>query len=119
MLESRAMFVILKADQQRYRVAEQVAVRINETFHAGDSAGSKIAVARHKDLVAVAVPPRYRLNRPHYMRVVWAVPLTPPADHGGYVREWDEKLERPETTLAAAIRLEALGARRATPSRRR
>src|SRR5262249_25568065 len=27
-----------------------------------------------------------------------------------YVREWDEKLQRPETTLSAAIRLEALGA---------
>jgi flagellar basal body P-ring protein FlgI len=110
LLEGRAMFLVLKTDQQRFRVAEQVATRLNETFHGGESAGAKVAIARHKDLVAVAVPPRYRLNRPHYMRVVWAVPLTAPQDQGRYLREWEEKLARPETTLSAAIRLEALGA---------
>jgi len=110
MIEGRAMFLVLKTDQQRFRVAEQVAARLNEAFHGGESAGTKVAVARHKDLVAVAVPPRYRLNRPHYMRVVWAVPLTPPADPTRYLKEWEEKLQRPETTLSAAIRLEALGA---------
>jgi Flagellar P-ring protein len=109
-LDGRAMFLILKTDQQRYRVAEQVAARLNEAFHGGDSPGTKVAVARHKDLVAVAVPPRYRLNRYHFMRVVWAIPLTPPPDATRYVREWEDKLQQPETALAAAIRLEALGA---------
>jgi hypothetical protein len=90
-------------------VAEQVAIRLNETFHAGEAAGTKVAAAKHKDLVAVAVPPRYRLNRPHYMRVVWAVPLTPPADPARYAREQEDKLLKPETTQAAAIKLEALG----------
>jgi Flagellar P-ring protein/HEAT repeats len=109
LLEGRAMFLVLKTDQQRFRVAEQVATRLNEAFHGGDSPGSKVAIARHKDLVAVAVPPRYRLNRPHYMRVVWAVPLAPAQDQGRYLREWEEKLALPETALSAAIRLEALG----------
>jgi hypothetical protein len=110
MIEGRAMFLVLKTDQQRFRVAEQVAARLNETFHGGETAGTKVAIARHKDLIAVAVPPRYRLNRPHYMRVVWAVPLAPPADLTRYLKEWEEKLEQPETALSAAIRLEALGA---------
>lgn len=110
MLESRAMYLVLKTDQQRYRVAEQVAKRINETFHAGDSDSHKVATAKHKDLVAVAVPARYRLNRPHYMRVVWAVPLSAPTNAESYVLEWEEKLNQPETALSAAIRLEALGA---------
>lgn len=109
LLDGRAMYLVLKADQQRYRVAEQVATRLNETFHAGESAGTKVASARHKDLVAVAVPPRYRLNRPHYMRVVWAVPMATPADPARYAQEWEVKLNQPETALAAAIRLEALG----------
>lgn len=109
LLDGRPMYLILKTDQQRYRVAEQVAARLNETFHAGESAGAKVAAAKHKDQVAVAVPPRYRLNRPHYMRVLWAVPLSPPADANRYIREQEEKLLQPETTLAAAIRLEALG----------
>jgi flagellar basal body P-ring protein FlgI len=108
-LDTRAMFLILKTDQQRYRVAEQVATRLNEVFHGGETAGTKVAAARHKDQVAVVVPPRYRLNRFHYMRVVGAVPISPPADPIAYVREWEEKLQQPETSLAAAIRLEALG----------
>jgi hypothetical protein len=33
-----------------------------------------------------------------------------PSDMESYVREWEEKLHRPETTQAAAIRFEALGA---------
>ena len=110
LLDGRAMYLILKTDHQRYRVAEQVATRLNETFHAGESAATKVAAARHKDQVAVAVPPRYRLNRPHYMRVVWGVPLSPPADPLRYIAEQEVKLLQPETTLAAAIRLEALGA---------
>ena len=109
LLDGRPMYLILKTDQQRYRVAEQVAARLNETFHGGDTPGAKVAAAKHKDLVAVAVPPRYRLNRPHYMRVLWAVPLTAPPDLTRYVREQEEKLLQPETTLAAAIKLEALG----------
>jgi hypothetical protein len=109
LLEGRPLYLILKGDQQRYRVAEQVALRLNETFHAGEGAGAKVAVAKHKDLVAVAVPPRYRLNRPHYMRVAWAVPTSPPADTARYVGELEEKLAKPETALAAAIKLEALG----------
>ena len=109
LLDGRPMYLILKTDQQRYRVAEQVSLRLNETFHAGEAAGTKVAVAKHKDQVAVAVPPRYRLNRPHYMRVLWAVPLSPPADPTRYIREQEERLLQPETALAAAIRLEALG----------
>jgi flagellar basal body P-ring protein FlgI len=108
-LETRAMFLVLKTDQQRFRVAEQVANRLNEVFHGGESAGSKIASARHKDLVAVAIPPRYRLNRHHYMRVVRAIPLDPPADLPGYLKDLDGRLQNPETALSAAIRLEALG----------
>lgn len=110
LLDGRPLYLVLKTDQQRYRVAEQIAGRLNETFHAGDTAGTRVAAARHKDLVAVAVPPRYRLNRPHYMRVVWAVPLIPPPDANRYLREQEDQLLRPETALAAAIRLEAYGA---------
>jgi hypothetical protein len=109
LLDGRPMYLILQTDQQRYRVAEQVAGRLNETFHAGESAGAKVAAAKHKDQVAVAVPPRYRLNRPHYMRVLRAVPLTAPADLTRYLREQEDKLMQPETALSAAIRLEALG----------
>lgn len=108
--EGRAMFLILNTEEQRFRVAEQVATRLNETFHGGESASSKVAIAKHKDLVAVNVPPRYRLNHPHYMRVVMAVPLDPPADMPKYLAKLESEIEKPETAAISAIKLEALGA---------
>lgn len=108
-LDGRAMYLVLNTDQQRYRVAEQVALRVNETFHAGDTPSSKFAVARHKDLIAVAVPPRYRLNRPHFQRVLRAIPLDPPADQSAYLTKLETQLADPETSAQAAIRLEAMG----------
>lgn len=108
--EGRPMFLILNTEEQRFRVAEQVAIRLNETFHAGESASSKVAIARHKDLVAINVPPRYRLNHPHFMRVVMAVPLDPPASMGDYLKKLEDQIQNPETAAGAAIRLEALGA---------
>lgn len=109
LIDGRPLYLVLKTDHQRFRVAEQVALRLNETFHAGESAASKIAIARHKDLVAVAVPPRYRLNRPHYMRVVWAVPLAPAGEQDEYLKQLEERLQQPATTLSAAVALEAAG----------
>lgn len=109
LLDGRPLYLILKTEHQRYRVTEQVSARLNEVFHAGESAGTKVAVTKHKDLVAVAVPPRYRLNRPHYMRVVWAVPLAPPSDMARHLSELEERLLKPETAMSAAVRLEALG----------
>ena len=109
------MFLVLNTDQQRFRVAETVAKRINDTFHAGESAGSKIAVARQKDIVAVSVPPRYRLNHPHYMRVVRAIPLDPQPENSPMMKKLVEQLQNPETAPLAAIGLEALGTTAAQP----
>ncbi|HVK11452.1 MAG TPA: flagellar basal body P-ring protein FlgI [Gemmataceae bacterium] len=110
LVEGRAMYLLLNPDQQRFRIAEQIALRINETFHAGDTPGSKFALARYKDQVAVAVPPRYRLNRPHFMRVVRAIPLAAPGEKSEYVGHLEEQLQAPETALSAAVGLEAVGA---------
>jgi hypothetical protein len=110
LVEGRAMYLLLNPDQQRFRIAEQIALRINETFHAGDTPGSKFALARYKDQVAVAVPPRYRLNRPHFMRVVRAIPLAPPGEKSEYVGHLQTELEKPTTALSAAVGLEAVGA---------
>lgn len=110
MIEGRPMYLVLSPEHQRFRIADQIAVRVNETFHAGDTPGSKFAMARHKETVAVAVPPRYRLNRPHFMRVVRAIPLVQPEEKGAYIRHLEQQLQQPETALSAAIGLEAIGA---------
>src|SRR5262249_34132725 len=78
MMGGGEMSRVHKPDQGRSRGAEQVGAGLNELFPGGKTAGSRVAIAGQRDLIAVGAPPRYRLNRPHYMRVVWAVPLAPP-----------------------------------------
>jgi flagellar basal body P-ring protein FlgI len=109
LLEGRAMFLVLNTDSQRFRIAEQIANRINETFHGGDTPTTKLASAMHKDLVAITVPPRYRLNHPHYLRVVRAIPINTPRDSDASLHQLNELLLTPETAARGAIGLEAIG----------
>jgi hypothetical protein len=106
----RPFYLVLNPDHQRYRVVTTAAERINETFHGPGAEGDKIAVARTKEVLALAVPAQYRLNLPHYMRVVRAIPLERPSETSEYFRRLEEQLQEPGTCLGAALRLEALGA---------
>jgi HEAT repeat protein len=60
------------------------------------------------------VPPKYRLNLPHFLRVVLAVPLHLPGDAPGadgataYRQRLADDLLDPARTVTAALRLEAL-----------
>ncbi|MCE9534556.1 MAG: flagellar basal body P-ring protein FlgI [Planctomycetes bacterium] len=101
-------FLVMNPDQQRYRMAMNVAARINETFH-GPGALEKIAAERNADTVVLIIPPQYRGNAPHFMRVIRMIPIDRVDESNSYRRKLEEQLMQPETTLAAGIRLEALG----------
>jgi hypothetical protein len=111
--------LILNPDQQYARVAALIGERINETFQAGfrGEANSAVAVASDNQSVRLRVPPQYRLNTPHFLRVVRLVPLTTqldlPApkgdDHRSYRQRLHDDLLDPARTVTAALRLEALG----------
>jgi hypothetical protein len=129
--QDQAFYIILNNDQQYSRVAAAVADRINETFHGSfrGSLNNEIAKAENKAVVLLTVPPQYKLNLPHYLRVVRLVPLhdEPTSPHGdkpaangkkpsaaevrsNYRRRLEEDLLNPSRTVTAALRLEALGA---------
>ncbi|MCX7666628.1 MAG: flagellar basal body P-ring protein FlgI [Gemmataceae bacterium] len=108
LLENRLVFLVLKSDEQRYSVATTLADRINQSFVGADSP-DKIAEAKHKDLIAVSVPPRYRLNLNHFLRVLLAVPIDKPFNDPAYLRKLEEMLNDPAQAPSAALRLEALG----------
>jgi len=110
-LLDRPFYVYLNSNEQRVRVAKNVADRINETFH-GPTHGvmAELAEAKTKEIVYLNVPPQYRLNLPRYLRVVRLVPLwETEAARIPYHRRLEDQLLDPAKTVAAALRLEALG----------
>jgi hypothetical protein len=104
--------LVLKPDNQTPTWAIQVADRVNNAFAGGT------AVARAHDPLAIPlqVPPQYRLNQQHFLRVVRAIPLYDVADlpddrpdNRSYRRRLTDDLLDPAHTISAALRLEALG----------
>jgi hypothetical protein len=108
-LASRPYYLILNAADANYRTVGQVAERLNGTFHSTAEAGSKIATAQSKELVMVQVPAAYRHNHYRFLLVARQVPLLPVASDSLYRRKLEDELLDPATTVAAAIKLEALG----------
>lgn len=108
----RALTLVLNSDSRYAAVAQRCADRINETFH-GVTPGvaNDLAVAKDKYFVYVTVPAQYKLNLPHFIRVVRHIPLyqVAEADRIGYRRRLEEQLQDPVRTIQAALRLEALG----------
>jgi hypothetical protein len=102
------IYIVLNPDQKSHRKSSLITDRINETFH-GPGSLEKIAVARTSDSIVVSVPPQYRGNVPHFLRVVRAIPQQRALEGSEYHRRLMDQLKLPETTLSAALRLEALG----------
>jgi hypothetical protein len=74
----------------------------------------QVAVAHDNVAVNLNVPQAYRLNLPHYLCVILAIPMHDPGDapteNGlGYHQRLAADLLDPARTLSTAVRLEALG----------
>ncbi len=112
--------IVLNSDKQQASLAGLIANRLNETYHGAFGPGSKMEVAVAHDNVGIDlnVPPRYRYNLPHFLRVVLATPLHVPGDTvgegAGYKQRLAADLLDPNRTVSAALRLEALGDSSAT-----
>jgi hypothetical protein len=111
-----AMTLRLNSDKQSARIAGSIAARINEAFRNPFPPGSQMQVAVAHDNVAINlnVPQAYRLNLPHYLCVILAIPMhdpgNTPSENGlGYHQRLATDLLDPARTLPAAVRLEALG----------
>jgi hypothetical protein len=107
----RTFYLEMKDKEQRARVVQAVADRINETFH-GTVRGpmTDLAVAKTRALVFLAVAPQYRLNLPRYLRVVRHIPLwETEASRIPYQRHLEQQLLDPRRSVVAALRLEAIG----------
>ncbi len=107
----RPFFLVLNSDQQKVRISQAVAERINESFQ-GSFRGptTDLAKPETKSVVYLRVPAQYRLNMPRYLRVARLIPLwDSAASRIPYQRRLEEQLLDPAHAVTAALRLEALG----------
>jgi hypothetical protein len=104
---SREFYLLLNPGDQSVRMAATVADRLCAAFHSTAEPNAKVAEAKSKELVVVNVPAAYRHNHYRFLLVARQVPVgTPSAE---YRAKLETELLVPETTIAAAMKLEALG----------
>ncbi|MBA4065432.1 MAG: hypothetical protein C0501_17310 [Isosphaera sp.] len=107
---SRPYFVLINPGSQSPQMAAALAERLNTTFHTTAEPNLKVADAKSRELILVNVPVAYRNNHYRFLLVARQVPIDAPAADGLYRRKLEEELQEPATAVAAAIKLEALGA---------
>jgi hypothetical protein len=116
-LEDRPYWLVLNEDEKSSRLAMEIAARLNATFQPAGDGRAKTANALTKEVVAVVVPPAYRLNHTRFLLVARQVPLLPVGPDSLARKKLEQELLEPETAIAAAVKLEALGAESQQPLR--
>lgn len=116
---ARPLYLVMNDQRRQAANTNRIAEKINETFRPtlAGPLGDKVAEAKNDTLVVLSVPPQYRLNLPHYMRVVGLIPLranesaaSKEADAGrSYRKRLEDEVLDPAHAVTAALRLEALG----------
>jgi hypothetical protein len=115
----RPLYVIMNESRQQAKNTSLLADRINDAFRSslGGPLGDKVAEAKNGAVIVLNIPPQYRLNLPHYMRVVGLIPLrdnetriSKKADAGrSYFKRLENEVLDPAFAVTASLRLEALG----------
>ena len=84
--------------------------KINDKFAPGGIGRDETAHAIDKEVIQVKVPYEYRLDPNRYMQVLCKIPLSmTPEQASKYRNRLHQMLLDPKETVAAALRLEALG----------
>ena len=110
-LYDRPYHFLINGDAPQPRLALVIASRLNAVFHGtGDRAGKVAdATVKGRPLVSAFVPAPYRLNHQRFILVARNVLLSPLRLNDPMKKKWEQELLHPETTIQAAIKLEALG----------
>jgi hypothetical protein len=109
-VRTRPYFILLNPNDQNPRTAYNIAERLNSVFHATAEPNLKVGNAQTRELILANVPHAYRHNHYRFLLVARQVPILPTPQDSSYRRKLEDELLDPTTTLAAAVKLEALGA---------
>jgi hypothetical protein len=95
---------------KRLHVLDEVDRKINEKFSMGGINKDQMAHAVNKDVIQIKVPYEYRLDPDRYLHVLCKIPLSMTPEQGGkYRNRLHQLVLDPKETVAASLRLEALG----------
>jgi len=116
---ARPLYLFMNETRRQAANTNLVAEKINDTFRSslGGALGDKVALAENGGMIVLNIPPQYRLNLPHYMRVVGLIPVyknetaaSKAADAGrSYRKRLEEELLDPAHVVETSLRLEVLG----------
>ncbi len=108
-VRTRPYFILLNPGDQNPRTAYNIAERLNSIFHATVEANQKVGEAKTRELILANVPHAYRHNHYRFLLVARQVPILPTPQDSAFRRQLEDELLDPQTTLTAAVKLEALG----------
>jgi hypothetical protein len=108
-VRTRPYFILLNPGDQNPRTAYNIAERLNSIFHATVEANMKVGEAKTRELILANVPFAYRHNHYRFLLVARQVPILPTPQDSAFRRKLEDELLDPQTTLTAAVKLEALG----------
>ena len=106
---TRPYYILLNPSDQNPRTAFNIAERLNSTFHATSEPNMKVGEAKTGELILTNVPYAYRHNHYRFLLVARQVPILPTTQESVFRRKLEDELLDPQKTLAAAVKLEALG----------
>jgi flagellar basal body P-ring protein FlgI len=107
----RDLGLAIREKDASYRIVALISKAVNQRFHTYDAGvKSGVCTAKRPNFLTLTIPPNYRHNVYHYVRVVNKIPLR---EDGVKRAERIELLERkllePATAASAAVQLEAIG----------
>lgn len=108
---TRDLGLAIRKENATARLSSVIANAINLRFSVFDHGVKQgVATAKRDNYLDLTVPPIYRQNLSHYLRVVRNIPLREtPVQRIDRMQVLEKKLQEPATCAAAAIQLEAIG----------
>ena len=107
----RELGLAIREQDASYRIVTLISKAVNDRFHTYDD-GVKTGVceAKRPNFLSLSIPPNYRHNIYHYVRVVSKIPLREDGvKRADRLALLERKLLEPATAATAAVQLEAIG----------
>ena len=107
----RDLGLAIRQKDASYRIVTLISKAVNNRFHTYDEGvKSGVCTAKRPNFLTLTIPPNYRHNVYHYVRVVSKIPLRDDkVKKAERIELLTKKLLEPTTAASAAVQLEAIG----------